>query len=133
MSEHNEQAAFVDYVLNRYWHDRTFLVSLFYAVPNGAWLGGKKPYAMMNKLKAEGLRRGVADLIYQQPRGSHPFLAIEMKDARRRNESNGGMTDDQIAYADAALRVGAFYRVAFTCEEAMAAFDEYMQLPEREP
>lgn len=127
MSEHTDQAAFVQYVLLTYRNRPDFTRSLFFAVPNGAWLGGKAP-AVMNKMKQEGFLPGVADLLYLQPRGGHIFLAIEMKTMERRNQKNGGMSDDQTIFQAIALAAGALAITCYGPDEAMRVFDDYMNL-----
>jgi hypothetical protein len=125
MSEHDEQAAFVNHVLWAYAIRADFARPLFFSVPNGAWLGGKQ-YAMINKLKAEGLTPGIADILYLQPRGEYAYLAIEMKSKDRRNEKNGGLSNEQSAFLQAAIKAGALAEVCYGADEAIAAFDFYM-------
>ncbi len=126
MSEHNEQAAFVEYVLYQYQHRADFLRPLFFAVPNA----NKRTRWQARTLQQEGMTRGVADLLYLQPRGPYAFLAIEMKAEARRGEKNGGLTDDQQAWQNAAANVGAVAYTCYDCESAIRAFNEYMALPE---
>lgn len=128
-SEHQEQAAFFDYVLFQYQHDPTFIRPLFFAVPNGSWLGGKTPgarAALMQKMKGEGLTPGVSDLLYLQPRGVYSYLAIEMKTEKRRNEKDGGLSLEQVEFLHAAREAGALAVVCYGADEAIRAFDEYM-------
>jgi hypothetical protein len=65
--EHNEQATFIDHVLWTYRNREDFNRGVFFAVPNGAWLGGRAKN-VMNKLKGEGFLPGVFDILYLQPR-----------------------------------------------------------------
>lgn len=95
LSEHQHQATFVEHVLWTYRNRPDFIRRLFFAVPNGAWLGGKRPAYVMEKLKGEGLLPGVADLLYLQPRGEYAYLAIEMKTPERAKEKDAGLTEDQ--------------------------------------
>jgi len=130
MSEHDEQAVFVDYVLFKYQHCESFMRPLFFAVPNGAWLAGSSPrgkYALMQKYKMEGLHRGIADLLYLQPRGEHSYLAIEMKDPGKRNHKDA-LSEDQRLFLQAAGHALARWAVCYGADEAMKVFDEYMQL-----
>lgn len=126
MSEHTEQVAFVQYVLMQYRTRDDFIRPLFFAVPNGAWLGGKG-FAVMNKLKAEGLTPGVADLLYLQPRGGYACLAIEMKTEKRINEKEGGLSAEQHTFLQAVLSAGGLSEVCYNAQEAIHAFDQYMQ------
>lgn len=127
-TEHQEQAAFFTTILYRYQHDPRFARPLFFAVPNGAWLGGRRPQNVMEKMKAEGLTPGVSDILYLQPRGKYCYLAIEMKRADKRNRKQGGLRDDQVAFLNAASLAGAFFAVCYSADEAERVFDAYMEL-----
>lgn len=126
-SEHNEQATFIDHVLWTYRNREDFIRNLFFAVPNGAWLGGRAKN-VMNKLKGEGFLPGVSDLLYLQPRGTYPYLAIEMKSPSRRNHKDGGLEESQIAFLKAANDAGALALVCYGADEAIERFDNYMTL-----
>lgn len=127
MSEHDDQTAFVQYVRIAYSARADFLPLLFFAVPNGVKLGGRNTAAMMQKLKAEGFTTGVADVLYLQPRGGYPFLAIELKTEKRRNEKNGGLSPDQQQWLQQARAAGGMVYVCYGFDEARDAFDEYMR------
>lgn len=127
-TEHAEQAAFVQYVHAQYSARDDFAAPLFFAVPNGAPLG-KRGYTVMNKLKAEGLRPGVSDILYLQPRGDYAYLAIEMKRESRAGERDGGLSQLQSAFLQSVIRAGGLAEVCYSAEDAMAAFDDYMEQP----
>lgn len=129
-TEHNEQATVVDHVIFTYRLRSDFLRPLFFAVPNGAWLGGKGP-AVMEKLKSEGLTPGVSDLLYLHPRGQYSFLSIEMKTEDRQNKKDGGATPEQLEFIKSANQVGGFSWVCHGASQAIAVFDLYMQMPAR--
>jgi hypothetical protein len=120
MSEHAEQAAFVSHVLWTYASRADFFAPLFFAVPNGAVLGGKNKFALLNKLKQEGFRVGVSDLLYLQPRGEYSCLAIEMKD------KGGKVSDAQDEFLQAILRAGGLAEVCYSADEAIGIFGGYM-------
>lgn len=61
----------------------------YFAVPNGALLGGRSRFATMGKLKREGLKNGVPDLIIPQPAADGRPAAVEMK------KPGGRLTDEQ--------------------------------------
>lgn len=126
-SEHAEQSAFFTTILFKYRTDDRFVRPLFFAVPNGAFLGGKSALTM-EKLRAEGLTPGVADILYLQPRGGYSFLALEMKRADKRGHKAGGLRPEQVEFLNAASCAGAFFAVCYSAEEAERAFDEYMGL-----
>lgn len=141
LSEHQEQVIFVSDTRARYALRDDFIPALFFAVVNGFWVAGSdgekgkasgRNFAMMAKYKAEGMRKGVADLQYQQPRGGHPFCVIEMKRSDLRNQQGkepGGLKPEQIVYLDAARDVGAYVCVCYSGDEAIEAFADYMSLP----
>lgn len=125
-TEHQEQAAFFTTILYKYQHNPSFARPLFFSVPNGAWLGGRRPSNVMEKMKAEGLTPGVSDILYLQPRGPYSYLVIEMKRADQRNRKNGGLRDDQIEFLDAATVAGGYCNVCYSADEAERIFDAYM-------
>lgn len=127
MSEHDEQAAFIGAVVATYRLRDDFIRPLFFSVPNGAVLGGNR-FALANKLKNEGMYPGVADVLYLQPRGDYAFFAAEMKTEKRRNERNGGLSDEQTDWLRAAHRVGAYAVVCYSADEAINEFSHYMTL-----
>jgi hypothetical protein len=129
-SEHNEQSTFIDEVLYQYRNDPTFSRPLFFSVPNGAYLGGKSP-ATFARLKKEGFRNGVSDILYLQPRGAYAYLALELKTIERRGQKNGGLSDDQREFIETARSVGALAVVCYGSTEAFEAFNQYMQLEVR--
>lgn len=127
ITEHEEQVVFVATVQMYFRNEPTFIPQLFFSVPNGAWLGGKS-YAMYNRLKAEGVRPGVADLLYLQPRGQYAYLAIEMK-APDKLGKTGAVSPDQQEFLDAVRRNGGHAVVCFSADGAIHTFNEYMKLP----
>lgn len=130
-SEHNEQSAFVDTVLYTYQHREDFIRLMFFATLNGVWIAGKdytRKMALIAKYKREGWINGVADLLYLQPRGGYSFLAVEMKTKERENEKNGGASDKQVEWLEAANKAGAMTAVCHGADAAIEVFSEYMAL-----
>lgn len=91
-----------------------------YAVPNGAWTGSVK-HAV--RLKAEGLKPGVPDLVLPCARGNYHGLYIEMKRVK-----GGKVSPEQHEYI-------AFLRAEGYCVEvcqghgpAVDAINRYMRL-----
>jgi hypothetical protein len=125
-SEHEEQAAFVQWVLQQFRLRDDFRRRLFFSVPNGAWTGGG--YKQAAKLKREGLTSGVADMLYLQPRGPYPYLAIELKTVDRRGERRGGLSTTQEEFLEQAAGEGACVDVCYGAEEAMVVFTQYMSM-----
>ncbi len=71
----------------------------FFSVPNGAILGGRNRYAVLNYLKAEGLTNGAPDLVIIDHPPAHPkhHVMVEMK-----NLDGGLRSDEQRALHDRA-------------------------------
>lgn len=71
MNEHNAQRLLVA------WFDTTYpyLKSLFFAIPNG----GKRDKVTAKRLKDEGVRPGIPDLMLARPCGGKNGLFLEMK------------------------------------------------------
>lgn len=129
-SEHNIQASFIDWALYQYRHDETFLRPLFFAVPNGAYLGGRSP-ATFAKLKREGFVNGVSDILYLQPRGGYSFMALELKTPERKRQKGRGLSDDQKIFLDAVSEAGGLPSLCYGTDEAIEAFSLYMSLKTR--
>lgn len=129
--ERDIQIAFVQYVLTMYMQREDFIRRMFFHVPNGVKLGARNAPAMMHKLKQQGVLPGVPDILYLYPRGMWNFLAIELKTEARRNEKNGGLSDEQLKWQDDARRAGALVFVAYGLDEAIEIFDQYMHNPSR--
>jgi hypothetical protein len=126
ISEHEEQASFIAEVHMRYASRDDFISKLLFAVPNGAWFGGKNPHALMAKYRKEGFKNGVADLIYLQPRGPYSCLCIEFKAQDQRNKRDGGLSPDQVEFLAAVNEAGGCGDVCYGAEHAMIVFDAYM-------
>jgi VRR-NUC domain-containing protein len=130
ISEHSEQASFVAEVHYRYRNRADFIPELFFAVPNGMWVAGdgRRKAALIAKYKREGVKPGVADIHYLQPRGKHPYCVIEMKRQDKKTTRDGGLSPQQRQYITAARNAGAFVRVCYSAEEAAKVFDQYMDI-----
>lgn len=104
-SEHQEQAAFVS------WFRAQHPGVLIFAIPNGAFLAGSvgQRAAQINKLKAEGLVKGVPDLCV-------PAWALFIEFKRQK----GGVVSPEQAGIHEQLRaVGYAVIVARGAEDAM--------------
>ncbi len=130
ISEHEEQASFIQEVELRFTFRDDFVSILLFATLNGAWLGGNR-FALMNKYKDEGFKKGVADLLYLQPRGDYSCLAIEMKAQDQRGEKSGGVSRDQSEFLAAVNANGGTGEVCYGADEAVALFTWYMSLPQK--
>lgn len=131
LTESQEQANFVSEVRYQYRNDPTFIPPLFFSTLNGAWLGGKS-FAIWQKHQKEGAVQGVSDILYLQSRGNYSFFAAEMKRSDRRNQKDGGLTESELNWIEAARRSNGFVSVCYTAEEAFREFSIYMNLSIRE-
>lgn len=130
LTEHQEQVNFVSEVLYEFRLRSDFIPELFFAVVNGFWAAneGARRYGLLNKYRAEGWRKGIADIQYQQPRGGYPFAVFEIKRCDAKNKKNGGLEPEQMEYLAAARAAGAFVRVCYGADEAIQSMREYMSL-----
>lgn len=109
--EHELQKRCVTWFRYQYPH----LFRLFFAVPNG----GSRNKAEAGKLKAEGARRGVADLILLIPNYYYNSLNIEMKAGSRQSE-------DQKLYEIWCKASGSRYIICTSFEQFQEEIKEYL-------
>ena len=118
MSEHDEQAAFVEWLeWNHIKH---------YAIPNG----GSRHKAEAARLKAEGVVPGVPDICIPIPRGEKHGLYIEMKYGKNKTTeaqnkwiaylSEAGYTCAVCYSATAAIKVTRGYLYELSKKQAAA-------------
>lgn len=106
-SEHEEQVDFVE------WFEREFPSVGILAIPNG----GHRHKATAYKLKKEGVKKGVPDLLIPEW-----FLWVEMKRIK-----NSSLSDDQKKWRDYLVSVGYEYRVCKGCQAAIAAVLQFLR------
>lgn len=138
-SEHDVQANFFTEVQLEFRLDPTFRAPLLYAVLNGAWINvadredsdqnlQRRKQKLLEKYSAEGWKAGIADVMYDQPRGRFSKLVFEFKKETRRGVKNGGLSPEQIIYLRE-ITPYAFVRVVYSTDEAMSLFRQYMEQP----
>lgn len=102
-----------------------------HAIPNG----GSRHVAEATKMVAAGLRKGVLDIFLPWPNmciigtklcGYHG-LYIELKTEKRRNEKNGGLTDEQIEFIEYAESAGYYCKVCYNWIEARDVILNYLE------
>lgn len=95
------------------------------------------PNANSHKQVAEGVRSGVSDICLPFPKTYYETdmmglswyhgLYIELKTEKRRNQKNGGCSDEQIAFIEYANEVGYCAKVCYGWQEAVKAIEEYLK------
>jgi rhodanese-related sulfurtransferase len=90
---------------------------VIFAVPNG---GGRSPMEA-TKLKEEGVRAGVPDLVIAEPRGVFHGLYIEMK-----RQKGGKVSKEQEAMHERLRNKGYAVAVCAGCSEAWEVFERYI-------
>jgi len=109
------------------------LIDLLIAIPNGAHLAGdeKQRGIQMRRLKAVGLKPGVADLLLALPRGSWHGLWVEMKkrreDFRGVAEIQSAVSDDQRRFGELMTLVGYRHAVCYGFDEAWPVITSYVE------
>jgi VRR-NUC domain len=99
------------------------VLKLLYAVPNG----GDRNLYVARKLKAEGVRAGVADLCLPAARRGDHGLYLEMKSEK------GAATKEQVEFLRSVSEEGYCAIIARGMEEAREALEWYLGHTENEP
>lgn len=129
-SEHSEQARLVKFLDS--------LGILYFAVPSGEF----RHIAIANRLKLEGVKRGVPDLVILEPRGIYHGLLLEMKKSESRPKNlplwgkgsdpeswkSSGLSDEQWEFLKSASKKGYLVRVGYGEIHAMEIVEEYLKL-----
>ncbi|MDI6770118.1 MAG: VRR-NUC domain-containing protein [Anaerolineales bacterium] len=115
MSEHTEQVALFAWAAmqSNLWPE----LGLLFAVPNG----GLRHVRVAEKLKAEGVRRGVPDICLPVPRRQYHGLFIEMKFGKNKP------TEEQAAWLQALLQMGYCTAVAYGWQYAARVLENYLE------
>lgn len=104
-----------------------------HSIPNGAVLGNDPRTRVIRagKLKAEGMKNGVSDISFPCKRGNYSGLFIEMKKPALkpvRESSKGGVSDEQIEFANFVIAQGFCFQVCYSWEEAWNVVQVYLNL-----
>ncbi|SRR6266496_2574499 len=94
-----------------------------HAIPNG----GSRHIVEAGKMVAAGLRSGVWDIFLPCPEDGYSGLYIEMKEQKRRNHKNGGLSDEQLEFGGYAENMGYCCAVCYTWEEARDILVKYLE------
>lgn len=96
---------------------------LLFAIPNGAWLHGSKTTRakLWNKMQAEGVEKGVADLFLSIPSGDLAGLYIETKTEK------GKQSKEQKQFEKQVLKVGYGYCICRSFDQFQMTVKNYLQ------
>jgi len=114
--EHDLQVALIKWWTLQHKNYRLPEFALF-AIPNGA----KRNIVTAVKLKAEGVKRGVPDLLLAVPNKHHHGLFIEMK------ANKNGLSKEQREFFGHALTQGYQSAVCWDWLVAAQTIDEYLK------
>ena len=117
--EHKIQVAFVDWFRLKFPKKKLLL----FAVPNGAKLAGtpQQRAMQMNRLKAEGLTVGAADLFLSIPSADLAGLYIETK------TEIGTQSKVQKEFEAAVVAEGFGYVIVKSLDEGIKAVESYLE------
>lgn len=117
--EHDEQALIISFAEQMVRFGKFPELAGLYAVPNGSLLAGdnRMRAIQMARLKAEGLRPGVPDLVLPVARRGFNSLYLELKSTRAGAKS----TAEQVAWRD---WLNAHGNLAVECFGAKQAIDK---------
>lgn len=123
MSEHDEQVALIE------WAKSQVSVypelQLLYAIPNQGG-SGRGAIIRGQKMRREGMKKGVPDLCLPISRGNFLTLYIEMKDVGKK----GRLSDEQTRWISLLSEAGHNCQVCHGFEEAMHTLINYLRLDE---
>ena len=101
------------------WFRLQYPEVVIFAIPNGGW----RNLTVAQKLKGEGVRRGVHDYCWPYKAGTYPGLFVELK-------SRGGQpTKEQRDFAEFVQQQGYMAVFVKGWEDAWRAVAEYAGLP----
>ena len=90
----------------------------YFAIPNG----GARNIIVATKLKAEGVKKGVADLFIMVGNSKHYGLFIEVKVGKNKQQ------DSQIEFESLAIKQGYHYKVVYSLDELINILDIYLKI-----
>lgn len=120
-SEHSIQAAYFAWCAMARVSTGDQRYAFIHAIPNG----GDRDKVVAALMKAEGVRRGIADVCLPFYTRRHPFGYLEFKRPIHRNEKDGGLSSFQVDFRDFVLEQRGFFRTVYSWGEAREATLEY--------
>jgi len=115
-SEHQIQSAFFQQI--RLMEAKYPCLRLMVAIPNAA----KRSYKLAAMLKAEGMRKGMLDVLFLVPRKGFAGMAIEFK------KIGGKLTPEQLEYIDLLQKENWLVAVLTDAEEAVRLVKNYLSI-----
>lgn len=113
-SEHAEQVALFAWAENNV--ERLPALSLMFAIPNG----GHRHAAVAAKLKQEGVKAGIPDILLPWPAHGRHGLFIEMKYGRNKTSNS------QQLWLQRLQQAGYATATCYGCDEAIRIIEEYL-------
>lgn len=114
-SEHEIQVQLMQWC-HRHADERLHLI---FAIPNG----GHRHKSTAMKLKMEGVKPGIPDLMLPVPTETAAGLFLEMK------APNGRVSDKQRVWLDTLRSVGYHTDVAWSLQSATTILEQYLHIP----
>ena len=98
-------------------------------IPNGGSRGDTEKSRKIEggKMKAQGVKKGVLDLMLPVQRGGYCGLYIEMKKPDQRTAKNGGASNEQIEFANFVINQGYKALLCYTWQEAVKELEIYLK------
>ena len=115
--EHQHQVAFFQLVELQLQKKHPYLEKLLFAVPNG----GQRSKAQAGKLKAEGVKSGVSDIVLLKAGRGYGYLCIEMKHGKNKQSESQKIFEDNVKKSG-----GGYYFLAYTSQSAMECLKWYI-------
>lgn len=113
-SEHQIQSSYFDWVRSMEHQDDRYKMIL--AIPNAA----KRSYALAARMKKEGLKAGVWDVLIAVPQEPYACAWMEFKASPKKK-----LTKEQIEFCAYAARYQGLMMIAYTFEEAKEYTENY--------
>jgi len=115
--EHQHQVAFFQLVEIKLLKKYPFLDKLLFSVPNGH----KRSKSEAGKIKAEGGKSGIADVLCLFPARGYNYLCIEMKYGKNKQ------SDSQKEFEERVTHNGkGYYYMAYSSQEAFKVLSWYL-------
>ena len=123
-TEHAIQAALMCWCSQHPDKDSRLLLRWLHAIPNG----GARGRAQASRLKAEGVKSGVADLMLPVARRGYHGFYIEMKTPKAFQKGElWGMSDTQAEFRDFVIEANYLHQIHASWWSAASALDWYLE------